>query len=431
VDKKSERNGSGIVRLGISQVMQRASWPGHALRIALAALVSLAIAPAAGAEDGLFVPVDPTALAAALVEPVTAPVTVTPVTVDPAAAVATVTDSLSLSTPAQPAQALPAAAATPIPALEPQPTPIGTPPPPEPGKPPPAAAPDPAPTAAAAPAPEPHASPEPQYQPESTQYQPLDTLSLPAEPAPSPAPPRPVESSSGLGWHCNAPSLPDAIPAPGDGFPTIWNRNWQWNCERSPPLLVNSALQSQMQYQLEIPRYHLLGASVSIPARSPAIVDATPILETVEALTRALAPQPADTVVADAPPPAADPSARASPDAAPAKTRPPPAPAFTILSSSWTPRHATPRPVQPKPDVHRSRPAHRRLTRHPLPPLRGPEIPVSPSGAAPLGGADGGGFLSLLLAPLALVLVDSARRVARDTAPPVARERDKRRKRPG
>jgi hypothetical protein len=409
--------------------MQRASLPEHALRIALAALVSLAIAPAAGANDGISLPLDPVAMTAALVEPVA----VAPVTVDPAAVVATVTENLPLADAAPQPQAVPAAAATPTPALEPQPTPLGTPPPPQPEDP--AAVPeaDPAPVAAAAPAPQPQAAAEPQYQPEPSQYQPPEPPSLPAEPAPSSAPPPPDAPGGDWGWTCSAGSLADAIPAPGDGFPTIWNRNWTWNCESSAPLLANIVSETTAQYQSAIPRYHLLSANVSLPDTPDAIVgvDPAPLIEAVQQLVDPFRPR-ADPVEAAARPPAPDAGARASPDAAPAATTPAAPPRRLTISPSWTPQHATPRPLQPKPQVHRSRSSHRRLARHPLPPLRGPVIPASSAGAAPLGGADGGGSNpSLLLAPFALALVDSARRVARDAAPPVARERDKRRKRPG
>jgi hypothetical protein len=215
---------------------------------------------------------------------------------------------------------------------------------------------------------------------------------------------------------------------------------------------ANTFAQSEAQYHDIITRYHPLTLGASISIGSPAgdwpmietsvgvaveakpLVDAAPSLlaPVGDVLAPYLAPESA---------PVPDPGVAPAPDADPAKPdaaresdsaaagAPPPA---TMISSHWTPRQATPRQLQTKHHVHRSRSSHRRPTRSPLPPLRGPVIPVSPSGAAPLGGADGGGFhLTLLLGPFALALVDSARRLVRDATPPVVRERDKRRKRPG
>jgi hypothetical protein len=204
-----------------------------------------------------------------------------------------------------------------------------------------------------------------------------------------------------------------------------------------------------MQYHSLILRYHPVNVNVSIHSGVDAAVMQPSVAVAVEAeslvgAALALADLPADVLAPLVRPSGAlrpDSGTPPAPDAAPAKANPTGGassssaaglPARATTFSPWTPRQATRRHVQPKPEVHRSRPSHRRLTRHPLPPLRGPVIPVSSAGAAPLGGADGGGFhLTLLLAPFALALVDSARRVARDAAPPVVRERDKRRERPG
>ena len=444
--------------------MLRASLPEHGLRLVLATLASLTIPPAAAAQEGQLLPVDPAAMAVALVEPATSDLP----SPNPAEVVAMVAESVPVPS-STPPQAVPAAAAEPTPALEPQPTPIGTPPPPQPvdsqpAQPP--VAPDPyvAPQELApppAPQPQPQPVEEPQYQPEPAQYQPLDPAPQPdASPAAAPAPES--EWSWDWEWDCAQGTAPAATPAlPGDGMPTTWNWNWNWNCGGSLPAIGNSDAQSGSQYQAGITRYHPVNINVSIRIGSPGdngpvnqtnvIIEAitkplVTVAETVTAATAEIAeavapmialprasPDPTPTAATgDADSGEEQPAAkalagRATADAAPAAPRP-----QTMISSTWTPRHATPRRVQPQPEVHRSRPAHRQPTRRPHPPSRGPAIPVSSAGAAPLGGADGGGFhLALLLVPFALALVDRARRLAREATPPVVRERDKRRKRPG
>lgn len=432
--------------------MQRASLPEHGLRIALATLASLAIAPAAAADDGLMGAADPTAMTAALVEPAVPDVPA----VDPAAVVAVVAETVPVSSPAQPSEAVAAAAAEPTPALEPQPTPIGTPPPPQPADPQPAPAPDPyiasSEELAPPPSPQPEAPAEdPQYQPEQPQYQPGPE---PAPEAPPPAPePAQGEWSWDWTWDCSAGTVPAATPALPDGMPTTWNWNWDWNCGLGGAPAGNIGAQNGDQYHAGISRYHPVNINVSIRVGSPGengpvmqtnvivAVAAKPLVDAVEAVTAALT----EPIAAMADPASASergPPAVATPDAGsgarkPAERAPadgsslaPTAPATTTIS--WAPQDATPRRAQPKPEVHRSRSSHRPPTRHPQPPLRGPVIPMGSAGAAPLGGADGGGFhLALLLVPFALALVDSARRLVRDATPPVVRERDKRRKRPG
>lgn len=426
--------------------MRRVSVRNQPLRIALAALVSLAVAPAARADDSLIVPLDPTALTTAAVSPVVA------ASVDPAALVAAVTGTVPLPLPESPPQAVPAAAVEPTPALEPQPTPIGPPPPPQPADPTSVSgpvAPDPEPSSIEElpppPAPQPAVAVQ-QYQPESPQYQPSKPPPTPEGPPPAPAEPAAEGLSLVWGWNCGDVA---AFAPTGKVFPASADWNAGGSCTAPMLFSPNNALQNGVQYHNVIPRYHAVNVNVSIHSvgdealmlpNVAVAVEATSLVDaalgvadsTADVLTPLLLPSGA---------PRPDPGTPPAPDAAPAKAKPPgaassssaaglPAPATTF--SPWTPRHATPRHVRIKPEVHRSRPSHRRPTRHPLPPSRGPVIPVSSAGAAPLGGADGGGFhLTLLLAPFALALVDSARRVARDAAPPVVRERDKRRERPG
>jgi hypothetical protein len=415
--------------------MQRVSLPELGLRIALTALVSLAIVPAAAADDGLLVPGDPTALVATVIDPAVVEVPV----VDPAAIVATVTEAVPLPAPTPLPQAVPAAAAEPISALEPQPTPVGTPPPPsQPAAPPKLVAPDPYASPeplAPPPAPQPAAVAEAQYQPAPTQYQAPDPTPASVESAP------PAESAqSGSNADCA----------------TVFDWNQDENCVGLATVLPNSDAQTLPQYQDGFTQYHPVNVGYLIrlalpgdngqamlPAvLAPAAVE--PLVATVEsAVESVLAP------VVPLSSPASAPTAGPGAAAGPARGADPPQPERAArraaipsvvlargptakISSPWTPRAATPRRVQPKQEVHRSHPSHRRLTRHPLPPLRGPVIPVSSSGAAPLGGADGGGsHPSLLLVPFALALVDSVRRMVRDAAPPVVRERDERRERPG
>ncbi len=97
--------------------MHRPSLPEHGLRIAVAALVSLAVAPAAGAENGVPIVVDPVAMTASLVDTSLAGLPTLPLdgTLPAAPSPTTVPEVV-------------AAAAEPITAQEPQPTP----PPPQP-----------------------------------------------------------------------------------------------------------------------------------------------------------------------------------------------------------------------------------------------------------------------------------------------------------
>ncbi|HEY7793540.1 MAG TPA: hypothetical protein VIA10_05995 [Gaiellaceae bacterium] len=383
--------------------MQRAPFSQHGLRLALAAVASLVVTPTARADDPLSLPVDPVALTASLVQPATVPVTA--VTSDAVAAAVVEIMPATPVEPALPPQVVPAAVAEPNPASEPQPRPLGTPPPPQPAVAPPQpepAAPDPQPASVtqpvAQPSPQPLALAEPQYQPEPPQYQPLATVDQVA-----------------CGWILGQ------------------------NCASAMLIAPNIQSQNEPQYHDDITRYHPLQVFFAIRGGTAPVV--TPDTLGVEQVAAALleplleplgaAPAAPDPGTARAPDPAAP---RAGPGARAPTAGARAAPARTATAfSSWTTRHATPARVQPHhQQAHRSRPAHRRPTRHPPSPRRGPEIPVSSSGAAPLGGADGGGLHpTLLLAPFALALVDSARRIARDAVPPVERALDKRRKRPG
>jgi hypothetical protein len=422
--------------------MHRLWFPEHGLRIAFAALAALAIAPAAAADDGLPVTADPAALAAVLVQPAVTD----PTALDPTALVATVTEALPDELPTLPAtQAVPAAAAKPMPALEPQPTPLGTPPPPQPAVNSEAmdTAPDPIANPSqkldSSPKPQPTAVAEAQYQPEAPQYQPLPSAAAPPEPATVP-----VEDE--FTWNgppnCDVDASPTALVATVDGTsPGGSNGNAPGYCGESMAYFLNNVPQNVLQYHSRIARYQPLSVNVAVQTvgavvENPVALVAEIVLAGAEALIAAVQrPPPASAEpIAPAGAPAPDPSADpAKPDAANrrAATGDPPALLNTKLSSNWAPRSAMPRRLQRTRDGHRSRSPLRQLTRRPLPPLRGPVIPVSSSGAAPLGGADGGGSHTLLLAPFALALVDSARRIVRDAAPPVSRERDKRRKRPG
>jgi hypothetical protein len=428
--------------------MQRASLTEQGLRLALAALASLAIAPVAAADDGLL-PLDPAAMATELAAPAVSDLPAA----DPAEVAAMVAETAPVPSPNPPTEAVPAAAAEPMQALEPQPTPIGTPPPPQPADPQPTPAPDPYTTSsdelAPPPSPQPEPVEEPQYQPEPPQYQPSEPA--PAPDAPPSAPPSPQsEWSWDWAWDCSDGGAPSSVPPlPGEGMPTAWTWNWNWNCG-------NNDAQNGGQYHGGITRYHPINVNVSIRIGSPGDngpVTQTNVIIALAARPLAAAAQGVTAAITEAVAPMAasvgaiqpDSSAAAAPGRASAAPKPagrtgaagaaaaPPAPTpLMTISSTWTPRLATPRRVQPKPEIHRSRSSHRKPTRRPHPPLRGPAIPVSSSGAAPLGGADGGGFhLALLLVPFALALVDSVRRKVRDAAPPVVRELDKRLKRPG
>jgi hypothetical protein len=385
--------------------MQRTPLSQHGLRLAVAAIASLVVAPAARADESLSLPVDPVALTASLVQPATVDVAA----VTPDAVAAAVADVIPAPpAPAPPPQVVPAAVAEPEPASEPQPRPLGTPPPPQPAAPAPKtepAAPDPAPLAAlkslALPSPQPLAVSEPQYQPEPPQYHPLAVI-----------------PETTCGWIVGE------------------------NCASAMLIEPNIEPQNEPQYQNDITRYHPLNVFFAIRVGSTSAV--APDAVGVEELAEAVLEAPLLDATGIEPAPAApDPGTARAPDRAPPRAKPPPAesragpatapPRAMTALSSWTNRPATPAHVQPhNPQAHRSRPSHRRPTRHPPSPRRGPEIPVSSAGAAPGSGADGGGLhTTLLLAPFALALVDSARRIARDAVPPAERDLDKRRERPG
>ena len=417
--------------------MHRPFLPGHGLRIAVVALVSLAVAPAAGAEDGVPIVVDPVAMAASLVDTTLAGLPSVPLE-----------GALPSELPAATVPEAVAAAAEPIPAQEPQPTP----PPPQPQVPDPETPPE-----ELAPPPEPDPEPEeqPQYQPEPPQYQPPEPVAPPeaaTPPAPAPAEPLEEEWTWDWTWSCGDSEAPAQLPAvEGDALPDTWSWNWNWNCNSNQSRNVNSEGESRTQYQPVITQYHPVNVNVSIRIGSPGNdgpVTQTNVVVVVEAppvVATAAIPVLAPTALAPTAPqsepsgPPAEPAAVAPASSAPAV---PAQPKTTLASAhqivmpaeatSWNARPATPRRLQPvNLEAHHNRPQLRRPTRRPLPPMRTPTIPVS-SGAAPLGGSDGGAFqLALLLVPFALALVDSARRLVRDTAPPVGRGHKKRRKRPG
>ncbi len=299
---------------------------------------------------------------------------------------------------------------------------------------------------------------EPQYQPEPPQYQPPEP---PAEPdiAPTPVEPPEDEWSWDWNWSCGDSGAPAEMPAvDADHLPDTWNWNWNWNCGANQPSTSNSETESGAQYQPVITQYHPVNVNVSIRIASPGnngpvtqsnvvvVVQAPPVVATAQ--IPMIAPVAPPTPPAE-PMPAAAPASSAAPadaelPAEPKAAADDKAKPNTMLASanqsispaeasSWNARPIPPRRLQPtKTEAHRNRPTHRRLTRRPMPPKRAPMIPVSSAGAAPLGGSDGGGFqLALLLVPFALALVDSARRLVRETAPPVGRGHKKRQKRPG
>ncbi len=431
--------------------MQRPFLPGHGLRIAVVTLVSLVVAPTAGAEDGVPIAADPLAMTSAIVDASLAALPAAPVVV-----------TLSSVPPLPTAPEAVAAAAEPIPAQEPQPTP----PPPQPQAPDPQPAPEevaPPPDPVPAPAPAPAAPVEqPQYQPEPPQYQAPEP---PPEPdpafttAPATAEPPATGWSWDWNWSCDDAGAPAQMPAvTGDQLPDTWNWNWDWNCGGSEPGTANSDPESGEQYQPVITQYHPVNVNVSIRIASPGdngpvtqsnivvVVEAPQVVATAQVplIAPPAPPEPGSepgSAAAPTPnPPAAAAEPPDEPKTAPGDTSGPP----TMLASadqkvspaeasSWNARPIPPRRLQPsKMEAHRHHPTHRRLTRRPMPPKRAPMIPVSSAGAAPLGGSDGGGFqLALLLVPFALALVDSARRLVRDTAPPVGRGHKKRQKRPG
>jgi hypothetical protein len=372
--------------------------------------------------------VDPVVIAASLVDEALAGVTMPPL-------------ESALPAEAQPAtvpEAV-AAAAEPIPAQEPQPTP----PPPQPQVP----DPDPVPEELSSP-PELNPAPveQPQYQPEPPQYQPSETVAAAetSEPqAPTPVEPADEEWSWDWTWSCGSSGAPVQVPTvEGDDLPETWNWNWSWNC----------AGNKSGQYQSSNAQYHPVNVNVSIRVGSPGdngpvtqtnvlvVVAARPVTVTAQTIASAptAAAPPAEPIAAaepssSAPAAAAEPSAEQQPDAGPETTF---APAGQMVAPaeapSWNARPIPPRLQPTNTEAHRNRPQLRRPTRRPLPPMRAPVFPVSSAGAAPLGGSDGGAFqLALLLVPFALALVDSARRLVRDTAPPVGRGHKKRRKRPG
>ena len=391
-----------------------------------------------------------------------------PVVMDPLALATSLVDTplaalpdipLNLTLPAAPVpvtvpEAV-AAAAEPISAQEPQPTP----PPPQPQAPDTELVPE-----ALPPPPEPVPAPveQPQYQQEQPQYQPPEPVAAPEAATPSthaPAEPPKEVWTWDWQWSCDGSEAPMQPPAiEGADLPDAWSWNWNWNCDPSDAVAANSEGKSGAQYQPVKSQYHPVNVNVSIRIASPGndgpvtqtnvvvVVDAQPVVAAAEAAVPASAPppgpppEPAPAAAADAGAPAAaaalpaDTSGKSGPGRkAEPKTMLASAPQLVAEAPSWNARPATPRRLQPtKTEAHRNRPKLRRPTRRPLPPLRAPVIPVSSSGAAPLGGSDGGGFqVALLLVPLALALVDSARRLVRDTAPPVGRGHKKRRKRPG
>lgn len=422
--------------------MPRPSLTEHGLRVAVAILASLVVAPAAGAEDGLPVVPDPVAMTASLVDASLTSVAMPPVDVP-----------LPVPVPTQPVPEAVAAAAEPIPAQEPQPTP----PPPQPQVPDPTPARETAPEDAT-PSPEPAPAPveEPQYQPEPPQYQPAETPApdeAPPAAAPAPAEPAGQTWSWDWNWSCDDPGAPVQAPAiQGDDLPDAWAWNWTWNCDPGQTLSGNIADKSDPQYQPVITQYHLVNVNVSIRIGSPGNdgpVNQTNVIVRVEPQAIAAAARAAALVDSRAPPepePLAAPEPSSSTPAVAAHGPEPdrkggprsmlasaPQLAAPAEADSWSPPAVTPRRLQhTNLETHHNRPKPRRLSRRPVPPKRAPVIPMSPAGAAPLGGADGGGFhLALLLVPFALALVDSARRLVRDAAPPVGRGHKKRRKRPG
>ena len=376
--------------------------------------------------------VDPMVMAASLVDEALAGVTMPP---------------LDVTLPAEPLPATApeavAAAAEPIPAQEPQPTP----PPPQPQVPDPVTAPEEL-SPPLQPVPEPVE--QPQYQAEPPQYQPPEAAAAAeiTEPAtPTPAAPAEKEWSWDWSWGCGSSEAPAQIPAlEGDDLPDAWTWNWSWNCGGN----------TDAQYQPANAQYHPVNVNVSIRVGSPG--DNGPVTQTNVVVVVGAQPVAATSLATESPPtePAAPPgqpaaAAEPSPSAATAVAAPSteqkhgaaleakPKTTFASAQSvaaeapSWNARPIPPRRLQPtKTEAHRNRPMLRQPTRRPLPPMRAPVIPVSSAGAAPLGGSDGGGFqVALLLVPFAFALVDSARRLVRDAAPPAGRGHKKRRKRPG
>ena len=450
--------------------MHRSSLKEHGLRIAAAALASMALAPAALADDGMPAQSDPAAAALAMVDDALAG---TPM-LDPATIVAAVLPTVppvvqAPSTDPAPAAApetVPAAAAEPNQAMEPHPSP---PPPPE--QPhvlsPLEAAADLAPIsvadalpAAADVAAEPEAAP--QYQPVATQYQPAAApVVAQSDPSPAAPAPAPVEQEWNWDWtwSCGGSKPPTQPPAiPGNGLPTNWNWNWAWNCDPEKSTAKNKEQESGTQYQGVNTRYQPLNINVTIRIASPGdngpvtqtnvvfAVDAGGVSAGVQAAVPAATAVPAASSVPE--------SAPGTPGAATAEEKPgkrdaaakrkfasadderraaPAAQPVVAEAPYWTARPVVPKRLQPaNPEAHRSRTKHRRPTRHPHTPKRAPVIPVASGGASPSGGSDGGGSgFALLLVPFLFALVDSARRSVRDITPPMGRAHRLRQERPG
>ena len=446
----------------------------HGLRIAATALVFLAVAQPALADDGAPVGLDPLAMATALASSALAELPLDQ-PLDPVAVVADVLPVVPVTPPASEAVAsaqppaaapetVPAAAAEPILAMEPHPSP----PPAQseaPGDDPLEYAPAVSPEEVLAPALDTETQPvdEPQYQPEPPQYQPPVAVVSPHDATP-PVTTTPDELETEWNWDwtwsCGGSKPPVQPPvASDDVLPKNWNWNWDWNCDSGKPSTTNKSNESGAQYQPVITRYHPVNVNVSIRIASPGddgpvtqtnvvlAVDAGPASATVQAAIPA--PLPVLSADGESPeaalsdPPAATAPAATKPDAS-SKTKlasnaddtrgllAAPVVASTE-APSWTARPVVPRRVQPADqEAHRSRSQLRKPTRRPLPQRRAPVIPMGSAGAAPLGGSDGGGFqIALLLVPFALALVDRAGRLVRDTTPPVARARSSRRERPG
>jgi hypothetical protein len=450
--------------------MYRSSFTEHGLRIAVAAVVCLAVAPTALANSSTSAASDPVGMAMAAADAALAaapPLDAAVVAAELAAALPPAVQP----TPTEPAPAapetVPAAAAEPIPAMEPHPSP--PPPPAQPDVPSPLEAatelapisaeltPTPAPVAAAEPA------GDSQYQSEPGQYQPAQVSPVPQS---TPVTAAPAAEPAGDDWNwdwtwsCGGSKQPTQPPAiPGDGLPKNWNWNWAWNCGSQDAATQNKGQESGAQYQPANTRYQPLNVNVSIRIGSPG--DNGPVTQTnvvfavgagpASATVQAVVPTPAVVAASSASPEAgapAAPTAAAAAEKADAKSPNRknkfasangerraafPAQPVTAEAPSWTARPVVSTRLQrAHPEVHRSRPQLRRPTRRPLSPRRAPAIPVGSGGASPLGGSDGGGFhVALLLVPFALALVDSARRSVRDIRPPMGRAHRLRQERPG
>ncbi len=334
--------------------MHRQSLPGHGLRIAVAVLVSLAVAPAAGAEDGVPVLVDPIAMTTAIVEASLAGVPELPLE-----------STLPAEPPAATVPEAVAAAAEPIPAQEPQPTP----PPPQPQVPDPETA-----LEELSPPLEPDLAPveEPQYQPEPPQYQPPEPVTAPVA---APPPPEAAEEEWTWDWSWSCGDAPAQLPAvKGDNLPDTWNWNWAWNCGGSGPTLANNETEKTTQYQPALTQYHPINVNVSIRIASPG--DDGPVTQTnvvvlVEAPTLGLTAQ--TPVATAAVPPAGPPE---PPQAVPDGDQRP------QLRSPRLSRPPNPRPQAPKPNRRPCLPP-RRTSHRRRPPPGAPGPPRRSGSSAP------------------------------------------------